>query len=86
MKRYLIIVCLAASYASTTALAEDTTAASPSQTREYLEQSAADQALPANELASRDKQDEKPQTVANEKTRDPKAVPYVTDGVFGSTE
>ena len=86
MKQYLIILCLAASYISATALAEDAAPASPSQVRESLEQSIADPSLSANEQATQDKQDEKPQTVAIEKKRTPEAVPYVTDGVFGSTE
>lgn len=86
MKRYLIILCLAATYTSTTTLAEDTQPASPAQIRESLEQNAADPSLSANEQATQDKQDENPQTVAAQKKRNPEAVPYVTGGVFGSTE
>ena len=86
MKQYLIILCLAASYIPATSFAEDASPASPSQVRESIEQGTADPSLSANEQAAQDKQDEKPQTVATEKTRNPEVVPYLTDGVFGSSE
>ena len=86
MKQYLIILCLAASYTSASALADDAAPTFPSQVRESLEQSTADPSLSANEQATQDKQDEKPQTVATEKKRTPEAVPYVNGGYFGSSE
>ena len=86
MKRYLIILCLVAGYPSATALAEDAAPASNLQIREALEQSGAAPSLSANEQARQDKQDEKPQIVATEKTRSLSALPYLTGGFFGSAE
>lgn len=86
MKQYLIILCLAASYTSASALADDAAPTFPSQVRESLEQSTADPSLSENEQATRDKQDEKPQIVAIEKKRNPEATPYVNGGYFGSSE
>ena len=86
MKQYFIILCLAASYTSASALAEDAAPTSPSQVRESLEQSTADTTLPANEQAMQDKQAEKPQAVATAKKRNSEATPYVNGGYFGSSE
>ena len=86
MKQYLIILCLAASYIPATSFAEDASPASPSQVRESIEQGTADPSLSANEQATQDKQDEKPQIVATQKKKTPEAVPYVNGGYFGSSE
>ena len=86
MKRYLFILCLAASYSSANALADDATLPSAGQVRESLEQNISDPSLAPSEQAAQNKQDEKPQKIATEKNRNPESVPYVTGGVFGSTE
>ena len=89
MKRYLFILCLAASYSSTNALADDVTPASAAHVRESLEQNIPDPSLAPSEQAAQDKQDkqdEKPQKIVVDKTRNSPSVPYVNGGYFGSSE
>ena len=92
MKRYLFILCLAASYSSTNALADDVTPPSAAHVRESLEQNIPDPSLAPSEQAAQDKQDrqdrqdEKPQKIVVDKTRNSPSVPYVNGGYFGSTE
>ena len=89
MKRYLLILCLAASYSSANALADDATPASAGQVRESLEQNIPDASLAPSEQAAQnkqDKRDEKPQKIVVDKTRNSPSVPYVNGGYFGSSE
>ena len=86
MQRYLFILCLAASYSSFNALADDATPPSAGQVRESLEQNIPDPSLAPSEQAAQDKQDEKPQKIVVDKTRNSPSIPYVNGGYFGSSE
>ena len=88
MKRYLIILFLAASSASVPTLAEDRqpNSSSPSTSSESIKQDATDPSPHANEQSRQHKQDEKSPTVAAEKRRDPLAIPYLNEGYFSNSE